>query len=330
MEMLDNSDLTRYISWSENGENIVIWKVEEFAAEVLALYYKHSNYSSFVRQLHIYGFRKIKDDGAGHHEFRHPAFHRGLGDEELRAIKRRKSENEIMASLMTNSTERLLQPHFNSSSLHADASSHLHDQNSLMLSDGEMVPTQVVGSGTKGSNLGMLNTNMQNVHDTLLTTSSSLGDITQLQQHRSTTGGKDKYSKRKDRSLTTTTTTTTTRKRKYNERGTNNNYNGTGLPTSSLSGIGSHYPSTSTTDRLNKNDRTSREIKDFHKRQKEMLGKILAMENRNEQLTRDNAILLGELGKLQEQQAAIHSILQAAAAEGVEAIYTLLKKRTRT
>lgn len=77
----------------------------------------------------------------------------------------------------------------------------------------------------------------------------------------------------------------------------------------------------------NKSDRTMREIKDFHKRQKDMLGKILAMENRNDQLTRDNAILLGELGKLQEQQAAIHSILQSAAAEGVEAIYTLLKKR---
>lgn len=39
------------VELSQNGDGIVIGKVERFAAEVLPKYYKHSNYQSFVRQV---------------------------------------------------------------------------------------------------------------------------------------------------------------------------------------------------------------------------------------------------------------------------------------
>ena len=47
-------------TWSENGDNFVVKNVEKFASSVLPQYFKHSNFSSFARQLNFYGFRKLK------------------------------------------------------------------------------------------------------------------------------------------------------------------------------------------------------------------------------------------------------------------------------
>ena len=54
-----------YILWIftfrfDNGTTFVVKDIEKFAAEVIPAYFKHSNFSSFVRQLNFYGFRKIK------------------------------------------------------------------------------------------------------------------------------------------------------------------------------------------------------------------------------------------------------------------------------
>jgi hypothetical protein len=47
-------------TWSELGDNFVVKNVEKFASSVLPQYFKHSNFSSFARQLNFYGFRKLK------------------------------------------------------------------------------------------------------------------------------------------------------------------------------------------------------------------------------------------------------------------------------
>ena len=69
------------------------------------------------------------------------------------------------------------------------------------------------------------------------------------------------------------------------------------------------------------------EIREFHKRQRDMLGRVLALEVRNEQLLRDSAGLAGEMTRLWEMQAAVHVVLQAAAAEGSQAAYALVKAK---
>ena len=48
--------------WSKNGDTMVIFDSEKFAAEIIPQYFKHHNFRSFVRQLNFYGFRKLRAD----------------------------------------------------------------------------------------------------------------------------------------------------------------------------------------------------------------------------------------------------------------------------
>ncbi|KAL7567903.1 hypothetical protein ACA910_019620 [Epithemia clementina (nom. ined.)] len=59
--MIDRCD-PEIATWSESGDNFVVKNVEKFATTVLPLYFKHSNFSSFARQLNFYGFRKLRTD----------------------------------------------------------------------------------------------------------------------------------------------------------------------------------------------------------------------------------------------------------------------------
>jgi len=57
--MIDRCEPT-IATWSTTGDNFVIKNVECFASKILPQYFKHSNFSSFARQLNFYGFRKLK------------------------------------------------------------------------------------------------------------------------------------------------------------------------------------------------------------------------------------------------------------------------------
>lgn len=59
--MIDRCDAF-IATWSASGDNFVVKDVEQFSAQVLPLYFKHSNFSSFARQLNFYGFRKLRTD----------------------------------------------------------------------------------------------------------------------------------------------------------------------------------------------------------------------------------------------------------------------------
>lgn len=50
-QILENKNYKEYISWSEDGRVLIINKPEEFADDLLPLYFKHNNYASFVRQV---------------------------------------------------------------------------------------------------------------------------------------------------------------------------------------------------------------------------------------------------------------------------------------
>jgi hypothetical protein len=60
-QMLENcpADIA---GWSEKGDSFMIKDPDRFAQTVIPQYFSHSNFSSFVRQLNFYGFRKVKQD----------------------------------------------------------------------------------------------------------------------------------------------------------------------------------------------------------------------------------------------------------------------------
>ncbi|KAK9713527.1 hypothetical protein RND81_06G033000 [Saponaria officinalis] len=61
-ELVDDHTTDDVISWGNDGVTFVVWKTAEFAKDLLPKYFKHNNFSSFVRQLNTYGFRKIVPD----------------------------------------------------------------------------------------------------------------------------------------------------------------------------------------------------------------------------------------------------------------------------
>ncbi|CDO96141.1 unnamed protein product [Kluyveromyces dobzhanskii CBS 2104] len=54
-------ELAEWIRWSEDDESMFIIKpnAPNFSSQVLKRFFKHGNVSSFVRQLHMYGFHKL-------------------------------------------------------------------------------------------------------------------------------------------------------------------------------------------------------------------------------------------------------------------------------
>ncbi|OMO96611.1 Heat shock factor (HSF)-type, DNA-binding protein [Corchorus capsularis] len=58
-DMVDDSSTDEIVSWSSNKKSFVVWNPPEFARLLLPTYFKHNNFSSFIRQLNTYGFRKI-------------------------------------------------------------------------------------------------------------------------------------------------------------------------------------------------------------------------------------------------------------------------------
>jgi len=73
--ILEDASVVDLVRWIEYGVSFEVTNPTLFAAQVLPRYFKHANFSSFIRQLHGYGYHK-RGHPDGHVEF----FHSELAD----------------------------------------------------------------------------------------------------------------------------------------------------------------------------------------------------------------------------------------------------------
>ncbi|XP_057679275.1 heat shock factor protein 2 [Corythoichthys intestinalis] len=105
--LVEDADTNELICWSQEGNSFLVLDEQRFAKEMLPKFFKHNNMASFIRQLNMYGFRKVmhldqgivKQERDGPVEFQHAYFKHGQ-DDLLENIKRKVSntrpeENKI-------------------------------------------------------------------------------------------------------------------------------------------------------------------------------------------------------------------------------------------
>ncbi|KAJ6339207.1 hypothetical protein OIU77_007210 [Salix suchowensis] len=73
-KIVDDHTLDDVISWNEDGSSFIVWDPTLFSRDLLPKFFKHSNFSSFVRQLNTYGFKKVVAD---RWEFSNECFRKG-------------------------------------------------------------------------------------------------------------------------------------------------------------------------------------------------------------------------------------------------------------
>nr|GEU50564.1 heat stress transcription factor A-5 [Tanacetum cinerariifolium] len=60
-DMVDDSITDEIVSWSSTRNSFVVWNPPEFARLLLPTYFKHNNFSSFIRQLNTYSYSHYCD-----------------------------------------------------------------------------------------------------------------------------------------------------------------------------------------------------------------------------------------------------------------------------
>lgn len=92
-EMLEDQRFPDMVDWNEEGTALIIKKPTEFGQKVLPTYFKHSNLTSFVRQLNMYDFHKRRTQKYDH-VYYHDLFQKGK-KHLLKEIKRKNQDNTL-------------------------------------------------------------------------------------------------------------------------------------------------------------------------------------------------------------------------------------------
>uniref|UniRef100_A0A7S0KMR0 HSF-type DNA-binding domain-containing protein n=1 Tax=Micromonas pusilla TaxID=38833 RepID=A0A7S0KMR0_MICPS len=88
--IVSNPETDDIVSWTGNGKQFTVHKLNDFSTKILPSNFNHPNFSSFVRQLNSYGFRKVEHSSW---TFANYDFFQG-GEENLKKISRKTSQKK--------------------------------------------------------------------------------------------------------------------------------------------------------------------------------------------------------------------------------------------
>ena len=102
-KILKDKKFSDYIYWSTDGKSIIIPNKNKFIKNVLPKFCNTHKYSSFVRQLNMYDFSKIKTEDRDLQKYRHEEFTKFKSEDEVKLIKKKlksevKKEDKIQIS----------------------------------------------------------------------------------------------------------------------------------------------------------------------------------------------------------------------------------------
>ena len=111
-EIINDPQNTGTIEWTDTGSSFAILNLPQLTSRILPQHFKHKNISSFIRQLNMYGFHKVRDTGDVI-VYSHPDFSQGSPDKLVR-VDRKSGEAVKLASdkekrlLRMNNKQKLL------------------------------------------------------------------------------------------------------------------------------------------------------------------------------------------------------------------------------
>ena len=97
-DILSDNSYINIIHWDNEGKRIIVCDVINLCNVVLPKFYKHHNYSSFVRQLNMYGFRKSKGIIKEGEAYEHEKFCAKSTNEEINKIVRQSKKMKVLAN----------------------------------------------------------------------------------------------------------------------------------------------------------------------------------------------------------------------------------------
>lgn len=75
--MLEDGYTTSIIGWDVDGRSFSIRDLKAFEESILPRYFRHGHFSSFVRQLNMYNFHKVRNSSTSELCFQNSEFYRG-------------------------------------------------------------------------------------------------------------------------------------------------------------------------------------------------------------------------------------------------------------
>ncbi|KAA8534824.1 hypothetical protein F0562_029734 [Nyssa sinensis] len=123
-EMVEDPSTDTIISWSYSRKSFIVRDCHKFSEDLLPKHFKHNNFSSFVRQLNTYGFKKIVSD---RWEFANEGFQGGK-KYLLKNIKRRSKHSQSVQQQVAATSPRVDSGEFG---LELELEKLKNDQNTL-------------------------------------------------------------------------------------------------------------------------------------------------------------------------------------------------------